>query len=125
MKSKNRIADALESIASELKDLNAICRKNNHLNELLLTNNEAFLKSNQMHYNIALASVLSELSIQLGEDAIICLDALQHGDLEKANMIIMAKKAPKKRGRKPKAVETEIKPEPKKRGRKPKQSQNQ
>lgn len=123
MTTNKRIADALEKIASELKDLNTTCRQCNHINELVLTNNEAVVKTNQKHYNISLASVLSNLTKDLGENAIAYLEALQNGEIEKANEIAMLKKTPKKRGRKPKNAKTEIKPEPKKRGRKPKQPQ--
>ncbi len=124
MKTNKKVVGALENIASELKELNATCRKCNNISELLLTNNEAAVKTNQKHYNLSLASILSGLTKDLGDSAVAYLEAVQEGDLAKANDIAMAKLSPKKRGRKPVSKKTEIKPEPKKRGRKPKQPQN-
>lgn len=110
MTNSKRIADALENIVSELKDLNVTCAQSNIINNIAI-------KNNKQHYNIAIANVLGILSNCLGDDAILYLKAIEDGDLEKANNIFMAKTNPT-------TITNEIKPEPKKRGRKPKQPQN-
>ena len=124
MTTNKRIADALEKIAAELKELNTTGRHFKNINEMLLTSNETAVQTNQKHYNLSLANIFNAMVEAFGENAIAFLNAIQTGDLEAAQSIAMAKNAPKKRGRKPKAAVTDIKPEPKKRGRKPKQPQN-
>lgn len=118
-----RVVAALESIATELKELNNSARRAQELNSLILTNNEAHLKLNRESTNLSMALTLTELLNKLGNVGLDFLVAVQNGELEKARDIQLSKVAtntPKKRGRKPKAATAEIKSEPKKRGRKPK-----
>lgn len=123
MSTNKRIAEALEKIASNTSKIDTSLRQITDIYRSALTNNEANVEINKKHYNVALSNHLMGLINILGEDTMAYLDAVQNGELIRAQEIATAKTAPKKRGRKPKATVNEIKPEPKKRGRKPKQPQ--
>lgn len=98
----------LERIATAIEEQNVLARKSIELANINSKNNEIHLEEFIKSVNFQLASTLSNLSSELGDNTIAFIEALQKGDLVKANEIVLSKNdksvevKPKKRGRKPK-----------------------
>lgn len=122
MSNKKRIADALESIAYELKTISSYCNRALEINNSIAETNEKAIEINKKatesglkNLNLNIANTIISLAGTFRERTMDYLNAVQDGNFKEVQNIITELQMPHE----PNDI-AQVEVKPKKRGRKPK-----